>query len=553
MSIFSQVAIPKIKSSVFNLSEEAKLSCNAGELIPILCKEVLPHDKFKLSTELLIKLAPLKSPMFHRVKAKVDYFFVPTYQICDAFSDFINPKVNTASNPIVLPYLTPLFISNFGSRQQSMIGTLSDYLGLPVTQTSWFSNQTQKISVLPFIAYQHIYNEYYRDQNLEPIPGEGIYEAGPLNIDIIKTRTGNLSNFGSYRIQNLLSLRNCCWKKDYFTSALPSPQAGDDVMLPIGSDGVVELVDDLEHSTQYFVNDAGEPIDPDYGSFVGAVANSETVEHGSISNNRFHGEGKAFLDPNGSMKVSGSQNAISINDFRKLFSLQKFKELAERGGTRYPEFVRNFFGAFLPDFYYNRPKYLGGQVQYINIGEVVSTTDSTNTPFGQRAGVGASYGKTKTVQFKSPCHGFIMGILRILPEATYSQGVERMWTRETIYDFAFPQFANLGEQEIRNKEIFASGTDSQDNGVFGYTPRYAEYKEGHCHIAGVFRTSLAYWHMGRTFSNAPALNKSFVGMGAINYSPFYITDSGTEHFYVNLYNNIIARRPLPYFGSPSGL
>lgn len=233
-------------------------------------------------------------------------------------------------------------------------------------------------------------------------------------------------------------------------------------------------------------------------------------------------------------------------------ALQRFRELAERGGTRYSEMVRNFFGAFLKDYWIDRPILLGGQKQDIKTGEVLQTSMTSGTEaLGERAGVASSYGFTKGVTLSAPCHGYIMGILSIRPEATYQQGIERMWTRQSIFDWAFPQFANMGEQEIYNKELFYSGNQSQDNGVFGYTPRYAEYKFGKALVAGEMRTSLDYWHFGRIFGSAPTLSKSFVMMDTVPTRPFNVTDPTAEKVYVYCYNTIMARRRLPYFGTPS--
>lgn len=549
MSIFTKVKAPKLKTSRFNLSEEHKLSCNFGEMIPILCKEVLPKDYFEISTELLIKLAPLKAPIMHRIKAKVDYFFVPNFQISDNFADFINPKVNTASNPILLPNISPVGVYNNGQRNGSLISSLADYLGLPVTQTAYWQNSTQRISLLPFMAYQHIYNSYFRDQNMEVLEGANPASTSLYLVENYKrwTTAGSLP---SAQLRNLLSLRTSAWKKDYFTSALPSPQAGDDVELAFagGKTPVYLDTDDMP-----FADGRTQKVTDNQGSDFNIGG---TMVHSNQAKLQSAGSGgtqqDAFLDPNNTMFVDVPGGSITINNLRRLFALQRFRELAERGGTRYPEMVQNFFHAFLPDWYFDRPIYLGGQVQPIQVGEVVQTVSDANNPLAYRGGQANSYGRTRTVRFNSPCHGFIMGIMRILPEATYQQGVERMWSRATIYDYAFPQFANLGEQEILGKEIFANG-DSGDDQIFGYTPRYAEYKTGHAHVAGAFRTSLDYWHLGRTFANRPLLNKQFIMMDSMDYDPFYVTSSTTEHCYVDLYNNIMARRPLPYFGTPGGI
>lgn len=547
MSIFTSVNRPKIKTSNFNLSEEHKLSCNFGELIPILCKEMIPGDRFQVSTELLIKFAPLKAPVMHRVKAKVDYFFVPNFQISDNFADFINPKVNTASNPIVLPFITPYGLSAVGKRNNSLVSSLSDYLGLPVTQSGYWNSQSQRISLLPFMAYQHIYNSYFRDENMEVIERADPNTSSLYLVDLYKNWPGAASLPLNQRTQ-LFVLRTSAWRPDYFTSALPSPQAGDDVELAFagGKTPVYLDVDDMpfsDHRTQNITDDQGSEI-PGPGTLAYQGANGHLTALDSDGD-----PSTAYLDPNNTMFVDVPGGSITINNLRRLFVLQHFRELAERGGTRYPELVRNFFGTFLPDWYFDRPIYLGGQVQPIQIGEVVQTAGDSSNPLAYRGGVANSYGRTRTVTFKAPCHGFIIGILRILPEATYSQGVERMWTRQSIYDYAFPQFAHLGEQEIFGREIFANG-DSGDDQIFGYTPRYAEYKTSHCHIAGKFRSDLDYWHFGRTFANRPLLNKAFIMMDSMDYDPFYVTSATTEHVYVDLYNNINARRPLPYYGTP---
>lgn len=546
MSIFTKVKAPKLPSSVFNLSHEAKLSCNMGDLVPILCQEILPGDKFKVSTELLIKMAPLKAPVMHRLTAYVHYFFVPTFQVNNVFEKFINPKVNV-DNSIVLPFVAPSELNATGQvgpngNTGGFIGSLADYLGLPVTQSSWLSQTKQNggyILLDPFRCYQHIYNSYYRDQNLEPLEGANPASSSLFLVDMYKDQQGDPygNTYGNQFVQ-LFKLRKRAWAKDYFTSALPSPQAGDDVLVPMS----VNIKPDGDG--MYFKK-GSTPSTPASGAL-----NIE-VDEGASSGYLTDDDQDALVYQSGLKGVNGS---ATINDLRRAMALQRFKELAERGGTRYSEMVRNFFGAFLKDYWVDRPIFLGGQKQQIKVGEVVQTSSNTNDwALGYRGGIAQSYGKTKYVTLSAPCHGYLFGILSIRPEGTYQQGLERMWSRKSIYDFAFPQFANLGEQEILQQEIFVTGTDSDNKTVFGYTPRYAEYKTGHCHVSGEFRNTLAYWHFGRIFDNAPTLSKEFVMMGSVPTRPFNVTDASTEHVYVDLYNTITARRRLPYFGTPSVL
>lgn len=539
-SIFSKVGTQRIKSSVFNLSEEHMLSCNMGDLVPILCKEVLPGDKFKVSTELLIKFAPLKAPAMGRVTAYVHYFFVPTFQIDSVFERFINPKLNDGS--IVLPYVKPAHIvargqvSGNGS-SGGFIGGLLDYLGLPVTQSDWLNTSgsaeyQETISIDPLRVYQHIYNSYYRDQNLEPLEGANPATTSLFVVDRALGFQGNVvdtDQISGNQLEQLFKLRKRAWGRDYFTSALPSPQAGDDVLIPISTaieaDGAMQ-----------FTQGNGDPLDNDGVDFTDG--NLTTNSDGEIA---YYQSG-----------LKGVNSTATINDLRKALALQRFKELAERGGTRYSEMVRNFFGAFLKDYWVDRPILLGGQKQRIKIGEVVQTSSNTQTDAtGSRAGIAGSYGYTKGVTLNAPCHGYLMGILSIRPKAIYTQGLDRMWTRKSLFDFAFPQFAHMGEQEIYQKELFVGATDSANNTVFGYTPRYAEYKTGRDIISGEFRTTLDYWHFARKFANSPTLSKEFVMMNDVPTRPFNVLTGTAEHVYVDLYNTIKARRRLPYFGNPS--
>lgn len=550
MSIFSKVSAPKLKSSNFNLSEEHRLSMNMGDLVPIMCKEVLPGDKFKVSTELSIKLAPLKAPVMHRITAYVHYFFVPTFQINSVFEKFINPKVNS-DNSIVLPYATPYLLRAAGQvsgNSGGFIGSLSDYLGLPVTQSAWLNTDAsadyqEGISIDPFRAYQHIYNSFYRDQNLEPLEGADYSTTSLFLVDralgasgYIYASTSPLYNIN--QVKRLFQLRKRAWAKDYFTSALPSPQAGDDVLIPITSQVTAD--------GDFLLSQDG--VAPNDGPL------SVTTDEASVAD----GSGWITDQNDNPLQYAGGLKATNstatINDLRKAMALQRFKELAERGGTRYSEMVRNFFGAFLKDYWVDRPIFLGGQKQPVKVSEMFQTSQTNGSEFlGERAGIGHSYGFTKGVYLNAPCHGYLMGILSIRPEAVYTQGLERMWTRKSLFDFAFPQFANMGEQEIYQKELFVGADGEANNTVFGYTPRYAEYKTSKSYVSGEFRTSLNYWHFARQFDNAPTLSSQFVMMNNVPTRPFYVTDPGSEHIYVDLYNNIHARRRLPYFGTPSAI
>lgn len=577
-NLFTSVKIPRVKRTRFNLSHERKLSLNFGELVPILCEEVIPSDSFNINTELLIKLAPLKAPVMHRLNAYVHYFFVPTYQIWDNFPTFINPG---AEQEVVPPYVDwiNLFYGFLSATDKGLvsgypdlddkvtealwkqrftngilfdewladspyIGSLSDYFGLnlidvlhslwdvgegvteadDITAMKTFISELPKVSALPFRAYAHIFNEYYRDENLQS-------EVAFSRTDGIET--GDSAFYG---------LRYRAWKKDYFTAALPNSQAGDDVILPLTGNAPVSAHVNGTPAAWATVGYYQENSSEDGMFGVQADGSRRKVE--------------LTADMSG---VTGT----SINELRKSVALQRFKELAMRGGkARYKEIVYNFFNAVLPDYYVDRPVFLGGQKQPISIGEVVQTSMSVEegsevAALGTRAGLGQSYGKTRNIYQKFPCHGYIVGILSIRPEATYQQGLSRMWTRRSLFDYAWPQFANLGEQEVYKRELLFTGRETYDDAVFGYVPRFAEYKVGETSVHGQFRSSLDYWHFGRKFSSEvgeePVLNEDFISMkpDQMDYDPFAVTSAAVEHVYVDLYNTIIAKRPLPYWGTPS--
>lgn len=552
--LYQTVRRERIPVNTFPAGGERKLSMKMGQIIPIYCEETLPGDIFRASTELLIKFAPLKAPVMHRIRAYVDYFFVPNFQICKSFDQFINPRINTASSPVILPYIRPYDAHTWLNQLEK--GTLADYLDLPVQQTAWKTSEiSDPLSVLPFRAYQHIYNSYFRDQTLQPMEGVAADETDLYLMQDID-KQGDVFEFNpdgsttvgqEEQLNNMMQLRYSAWKKDYFTSALPTPQAGEEVEVPftpgvIRSTGLPMKFEDLE---------SGGPYEQQSMS-----AGFNDNEDGTFDLFMDTGEGQPSMGYASGLEIAPSTeggSSLSINGLRQLFALQHFKELQGRGGSRYPEVVHNFFGVQLPDLYVDRPAYLGGMYQDVAVGEVLQTSQTTlgdsGSAQGYRAGVASVYGKSKTLRYRCRMHGFIIGVLRVLPEATYMQGVERMWTRTSLFDYAWPQFANIGEQEIYNREIYVDGTEA-DREVFGYAPRYAEYKSGCSHVNGEFRDELSYWHFGRKFSERPLLNEDFIMANQISTDPFNVTSNDVDKLYVHMYTKAAVRRSLPYYGTP---
>lgn len=506
--IFDQIRIKKPRYNSFDLSHENKLSMNMADLVPCLVQEVVPGDKIRLQAELMARVMPMLAPVMHRVDIYTHFFFVPNRIIWKDWENFItgNPLPNGT-----LAVLPTEISQNFSSSK------LSDYLGLP---SQAVSNQNGvRFSLLPFGAYQLIYNEYYRDQNLHEI--DGLLQQ-------------YLDNLASENFYTLLSLRKRCWQKDYFTSALPWAQKGGDIHLPIGSEVEYHY---SPTKSQYIRNRSGIIVS---NAEVGTDNNGFLYDTNS-------GE-EVYLDPNGTYKLDNSTNP-TINELRRSIKLQEWLEKNARAGSRYVEQIFSHFGVKSPDARLQRPEYLGGGKSPLVISEVLQTssTDSTS-PQGTMSGHGLSVGESHSFQYNVQEHGYIMGIVSILPKTSYFQGIPKHFIKYDRFDYFWPEFAHLGEQEVKNCELFY-GDDNQNNEVFGYQSRYAEYKFAPDEVHGNFRNNLSYWHLARQFGNRPNLNGEFVKAQSIDR--IFPVQDNTDKFLLQLYFKQNMLRPMPVFGTPT--
>lgn len=476
-----------------------------GDLVPSCVMECVPGDKFTISTDALFRLAPMIAPMMHRVDVYHHYFFVPNRLVWDGWKDFITGGQDPSNAPAA-PYM-----GTFTNAE----GSLADYMGLPIGNL----DNNARISALPFAAYQMIYNEYYRDQNL---------------IAPVAHKLANGSNTAStYNI-----IRKRAWQHDYFTSALPWAQKGSAVDIPLGS---VELVDDWNTATG---------INPQFKSPQGQATGTIGYNVGTsrITNtNDGAGANPQFLDPNGSLEVE----ATTINSLRRAFKLQEWLEKNARGGSRYIESILSHFGVKSSDARLQRPEYLGGMRQNMVISEVLQTGESNETPQGNMAGHGVSANSGKPFSYFCEEHGYIIGIISIMPKTAYQQGIPRHFSKMDRMLYFWPEFANIGEQEIKNQELYYNAADGQpvNDATFGYVPRYAEYKYQDNRVAGEFRSSLDFWHMGRKFASRPALNGNFVTADPTTRI-FAVTDPAPDKVYCQVVNKIFARRLMPKYGTP---
>lgn len=534
-SIFKQVESKKLKRSVFDLSHERKMSLNMGDLVPILCQEVLPGDSFRLNTEFLLRFQPMIAPVMHRVNVYTHYFFVPYRLVWDEFQDFMTGSKNGRVLPDdqlpVFPYIEeePDLLGD-----RIYHGSLADYLGLPtLEQTDGYTNLF-KFNALPFRAYQLIYNEWYRDQNL-------IEE-----FDFSRS-SGKVSNF---ELLDLMAIRKRAWEKDYFTSALPWAQKGGEVHLPLGSTAPIDYVANGNSWDVKTVN--GVPVS------ASGTLNSTGVGGGATDSPLVVRDGTnstaATLDPRGTLLADLTDaTSVTVTEFRRAVQLQRWLERNARSGTRYTESIMAHFGVRSSDARLQRPEYLGGGKSNVMFSEVLQTSESETTAQGNMAGHGVAVGNMHQFKRFFEEHGLIIGLMSILPNTTYQQGLPRLYRKFDKFDYFFPEFAHIGEQPILNSEIyhdFRADTESVSNSAeFGYTPRYSEYKYIPSTVHGDFRGNLNYWHLGRIFNTRPSLNGDFVTSNPSSRI-FAVEDPNFNKILCNLYNNVRAIRPMPYFGEP---
>lgn len=425
----------KPKRSQFDLSHDKRLSCQSGQLIPVLMEECVPSDTFRGSTEILLRLAPLLAPIFDRIKLYVHYFFVPNRLLWEEWETFITGGRDPGVDPVTAPIPPRIDIgANFGTSGDGVNSALADYLGLPdFGQLGTFDEYAGRyIDLMPFAAYQRVWYDYYRDRNF--YSDDSLPFGEPLTSGTIAAGTA----------EPYFGLKQRAYAHDYFTSALPWTQRGEEVLMPIALGGLAPLY--------------ATPVNaPGINSRVSGNQDGGAVQY-PVNDG---GAGTGL--PAGTLYVQGEDfdgTSTSINDFRAAHALQVWLERNAVGGSRYTESTQAHFGVKPQDSRLQRAEYIGGGVIPVKISEVLATSwsnddESQPVSLANMGGHGVTYGNTNHFRYYCAEHGFIVGLMSIMPQASYQQGVPRMFKRGTFLDYPWPTFAKLGEQPVNDYEIFA--------------------------------------------------------------------------------------------------
>lgn len=515
--LFSQIPTANIQRSNFNRSHGLKTTFDSGYLVPIYVDEVLPGDTFNLKATFFGRLATPVVPFMDNLYLETFFFFVPNRLVWDNWQKFNGEQENPEDST---DYLVPTLADN----TNFAVGSIGDYFGIPTGVA------LSKINALPFRCYNLIYNEWFRDENLQ---------------DSLTVNKGD----GPDPVANYNLVRRGK-RHDYFTSCLPWPQKGPGVEINLGATATLDgtlSIPQLRVNNSASTSGSGVSL-----SLSMSNPNVVTSSTGSTSGYLRTDEYSIDMSTSGITANLSNATAITINSLRQAFQLQRLYERDARGGTRYTEILRAHFGVVSPDARLQRPEYLGGSSTRININPVEQTSSTNDiTPQGNLAAYGVLGDRINGFTKSFVEHGYIIGLVNVRADLTYQQGLNRMWSRRTRFDFYWPVLAHLGEQAVLNKEIYAQGT-AQDDDVFGYQERWAEYRYYPSQITGKMRStyeqSLDVWHLAQEFSTLPQLNAEFIQDNPPLERVLAVTSE--PQILLDCFFNLNCVRPMPVYSVP---
>ncbi len=534
-----------LSRSTFDRSSSVKTSFNTGDIVPFFLEEVLPGDTFNVKTSKVVRMQTLLTPMMDNVYLDTYYFFVPNRLVWKHWKEFNGENTESAWIPETtyeVPQITAPSDTGWA------VGTIADYFGIPTGVPNL------SVSALPFRAYALVMNEWFRDQNLSDplvVPDDDATVAG--------VNTGTFVSDVAKGGKPYIAAKY----HDYFTSCLPSPQKGPDVTIPIAKSGLLPVIagdfNDLVNRSNpmKFLAIGSSGAIADVALKVDGTSPVGTPVSTARSTDPLSDSSPLLVPANLYADFSGNGTVASINQLRLAFQIQKLYERDARGGSRYIEILKSHFGVTSPDARLQRPEYLGGNRIPININQVIQqsgTGSGSSTPQGTVVGMSQTTDSHADFIKSFTEHGLIIGVMVARYDHTYQQGLERLWSRKDRFDYYWPVFANIGEQAVKNKEIYAQG-NAEDDQVFGYQEAWADYRYKPNRVTGEMRSafarSLDVWHLADDYASRPSLSDSWIREDKTNIDRVLaVTSENSNQFFADIYVQNRATRPMPMYSVP---